>query len=258
MNKKEVVTPTTTTPTKSKFESKVPEVAKEPTIEAKNVKPAVAMQPQHFATTDQFDTSQLQLEQQEEPKEAGHNWSSSFYGLSIEKFPRDVADILLEPVSAEDIEIKPGTLNYLIYALLFNQKRIDGLIYLPEIKYRRILNRAFGPGGWGLAPRGEHTISTKNISREYALICSGRFVSQARGEQDYFDVSGLPTASEGCKSNALMRCCKDLGIASELWDPVFIRKYKKKYCTEVWAEHVTTKKKKKLWRKKDDVLGKEL
>lgn len=96
-------------------------------------------------------------------------------------------------------------------------KMIDGLIYLPEIKYRRILNKAFGPGGWGLAPRGEHTISPKNISREYALICNGRFVSQARGEQDYFDISGLPTASEGCKSNALMRCCKDLGIASELW-----------------------------------------
>lgn len=133
---------------------------------------------------------------------------------------------------------------------------IDGLLYLPEIKYRRILNRAFGPGGWGLAPRGEHTISPKNISREYALVCNGRFVSQARGEQDFFDVSGLPTASEGCKSNALMRCCKDLGIASELWDPSFIRKYKKKYCVEVWAEHVTTKKKKKLWRKKDDVLGK--
>jgi hypothetical protein len=30
----------------------------------------------------------------------------------------------------------------------------DGVIYLPEIKYRRILNRAFGPGGWGLVPRG--------------------------------------------------------------------------------------------------------
>ncbi|KAG1637735.1 hypothetical protein G6F45_000336 [Rhizopus arrhizus] len=130
----------------------------------------------------------------------------------------------------------------------------DGLLYLPEIKYRRILNRAFGPGGWGLAPRGEHTISPKNISREYALICGGRFVSQARGEQDFFDVSGLPTAAEGCKSNALMRCCKDLGVASELWDPVFIRKFKKKYCTEVWAEHVTTKKKKKLWKKKDDYL----
>lgn len=37
---------------------------------------------------------------------------------------------------------------------------------------------------------------------------------------------------------------------------MFIRKYKKKYGVEVWAEHVATKKKKKLWRKKDDLLGK--
>lgn len=117
MNKKEIVTPATTTPTKSKFESKAPEVGKKSTIEAKNVIPAVATQPQHFPTTDQFDTSQLQIEQQDEPKEAGHNWSSSFYGLSTEKFPKDVADILLEPVSAEDIEIKPGTPSYLVYAL---------------------------------------------------------------------------------------------------------------------------------------------
>lgn len=44
-----------------------------------------------------------------------------------------------------------------------------------------------------------------------------RLVGVARGEQEYFDPSGIPTATEGCKSNALMRCCKDLGIASELW-----------------------------------------
>jgi hypothetical protein len=44
-----------------------------------------------------------------------------------------------------------------------------------------------------------------------------RLVSVARGEQEYFDPSGVPTATEACKSNALMRCCKDLGIASELW-----------------------------------------
>ena len=30
-----------------------------------------------------------------------------------------------------------------------------GLIYLPEIMYRRILNIAFGPGGWALMPKGE-------------------------------------------------------------------------------------------------------
>ncbi len=42
-------------------------------------------------------------------------------------------------------------------------------------------------------------------------------VAIARGEQDFFDPSGVATATEACKSNALMRCCKDLGIASELW-----------------------------------------
>jgi hypothetical protein len=40
-----------------------------------------------------------------------------------------------------------------------------------------------------------------------------------------------------------MRCCKDLGVASELWDPRFIREFKKEYCVEVYVEHVPTKKK---------------
>lgn len=73
----------------------------------------------------------------------------------------------------------------------------------------------------------------------------------ARGEQEYFDPSGVPTATEACKSNALMRCCKDLGIASELWDPSFIREFKAKHCVEAFVEHVVQKKKRKLWRKKD-------
>jgi hypothetical protein len=113
-------------------------------------------------------------------------------------------------------------------------------MYLPEIKYRRVLNKAFGPGGWGLAPRSETNVGPKIVSREYALVCQGRHVPHpctfsyiievdsplhvlprlvaiARGEQEYFDPSGVATATEACKSNALMRCCKDLGIASELW-----------------------------------------
>lgn len=165
---------------------------------------------------------------------SGIDWSDSFHGLGAAAFSRETIDILLAPLATEDIEIKP-----------------DGLIYLPEIKYRRILNRAFGPGGWGLAPRTESHISPKQISREYALICHGRLVSVARGEQDYFGgEEKVTTALEGCKSNALMRCCKDLGIASELWDPNFIRKFKKEFCDDVFAEHIPTKKKKKLWKLK--------
>lgn len=68
-----------------------------------------------------------------------------------------------------------------------------------------------------MVPRGEMTVTKNMVSREWALLAAGRLVAVARGEQTYFDPSGVPTASEGCKSNALMRCCKDLGIASELW-----------------------------------------
>ena len=111
--------------------------------------------------------------------------------------------------------------------------------------------KAFGVGGWGLVPRGPHSINNKSISREYALFCHGRFVSQSRGEQDYFGLDNFPTASEGCKSNALMRNCKDLGVASELWDPVFIREFKKTYCSLVPAINVGTSTKKFVWKRKD-------
>jgi hypothetical protein len=44
-------------------------------------------------------------------------------GLAKEAFPENVVKVLLEPINPKDVEIKP-----------------DGIIYLPEIKYRRILN----------------------------------------------------------------------------------------------------------------------
>ncbi|KAI1387297.1 Mgm101p-domain-containing protein [Hypoxylon trugodes] len=165
------------------------------------------------------------------------DWTQSYHGLGTSAFPIETSAILQARLDPEDIEVKP-----------------DGIIYLPEIKYRRILNAAFGPGGWGLAPRGQLTVQEKLVTREYALVVHGRFVAQARGEQQYFSEDGVSTAAEGCKSNALMRCCKDLGIASELWDPRFIRKFMKEYAVQQWVEHVTTKKKKQIWLRKDDEI----
>ncbi|KAI9178806.1 GCR1-dependent translation factor 1 [Blastocladiella emersonii ATCC 22665] len=162
-----------------------------------------------------------------------HMEADAFAGIATQAFPDAVVEILLAEVDPADIEIKP-----------------DGLLYLPEIKYRRILNRAFKPGGWALAPRGPHSMAGRVISREYALYAYGRFISQARGEQEVFDEKQLATAMEGCKSNALMRCCKDIGIASELWDPSFIRAHKAKYCEHIWVRHVVRNTKLKLWRRK--------
>lgn len=69
-----------------------------------------------------------------------------------------------------------------------------------------------GPRRWR-----EVSLTRRVCALSAAHIYSHRLVSIARGEQAYFDQSGLATATEGCKSNALMRCCKDLGVASELW-----------------------------------------
>jgi hypothetical protein len=51
-----------------------------------------------------------------------------------------------------------------------------------------------------------------------------------------------------------MRCCKDLGVASELWDPRFIKRFMKEMGKEVMVEHQTTKKRKKHFMRKDDEL----
>ena len=85
------------------------------------------------------------------------DWTESYHGIGTSAFPQEVANILLAPIDPDDIEVKP-----------------DGIIYLPEIKYRRILNKAFGPGGWGLAPRGETIVTGKLVTREYGLVCGGR------------------------------------------------------------------------------------
>ncbi|KWU42607.1 mitochondrial genome maintenance protein MGM101, partial [Rhodotorula sp. JG-1b] len=161
------------------------------------------------------------------------DWTTAWNGLGTAVISREQAQMLMRPLMAEEIQIKP-----------------DGLLYLPEILYRRILNTTLGPGQWGLVPRGPETIQKGILTREWGLVVGGRLVSVARGEQQYFDPSGLPTAAEACKSNALMRCCKDLGIAGELWDPTFIRAFKKTQCVEAWVEHVGTGKKQKRWKKK--------
>lgn len=85
------------------------------------------------------------------------DWTRSYHGLSSTPFTAEQSAILQAELDPDDIEIKP-----------------DGILYLPEIKYRRILNKTFGPGGWGLAPRGETIVTGKLVTREYGLVCGGR------------------------------------------------------------------------------------
>jgi len=54
-----------------------------------------------------------------------------YEGISSEPFAKSAQEVLNTPTDPKDIECKP-----------------DGILYLPEIKYRRILLKAFGAGGW--------------------------------------------------------------------------------------------------------------
>ncbi|KAF2073034.1 hypothetical protein CYY_005650 [Polysphondylium violaceum] len=162
-----------------------------------------------------------------------------YQGISKEPFSKEITDVLLANIGSEDIEIKP-----------------DGLIYLPEIKYRRILNTAFGPGGWALKPFGPPVVDNGSLIRPYALYCLGRYVAESIGEQPYNESSSFisfATATEAAKSNALVRCCKDLGIGSSLWDPTFIRQWKAQYATEKFFENQKSKEKRKFWILKNGV-----
>jgi hypothetical protein len=138
---------------------------------------------------------------------------SSFKNASESPFSQEIAQVLAEPIDEQLVEIKP-----------------DGSCYLPEIHYRRILTKAFGIGGWAIIPRGPHSIQGNVISREYALFANGRFLSQARGHATITGSFQNPAmCTESVRSNSLMRCCKDLGIASSLWDNSVTFQWKAKY-----------------------------
>ena len=49
--------------------------------------------------------------------------------LAANPFPDNVIKVLSNPIDPLDVEVKP-----------------DGILYVPEIKYRRLLMQAFGPG----------------------------------------------------------------------------------------------------------------
>jgi hypothetical protein len=168
--------------------------------------------------------------------------ANPYIGIAAAPFPPESIEVLLAPIPDDDVEIRP-----------------DGLIYLPEIKYRRILSRAFGPGAWALLPM-EITVNPTDNMLYYkgALFVRGQFVSEAIGEQQYYPENGnmsYATAAESAKSNCLLRCCKDLSVASELWDPTFVKRWVATYAVEVWCVNVGSRdkgKKKKMWRKKSD------
>ncbi len=137
-----------------------------------------------------------------------------FDGMATEPFAEATRRILAEPVPPEAVEIKP-----------------NGIVFVPGVYYRRQLTRAFGAGGWAIVPRGPARVMGDLVVYPGALFALGRFVSEAVGECVYRANSQMSYAScvEGAKTDALSRCCKDLGMATELWDAAWRNRWMDEY-----------------------------
>lgn len=161
----------------------------------------------------------------------------NFQGIAQQAFSENKQKKLLAPIRETDIEILP-----------------EGILYLPQIKTRRILNDTFGPGAWAIR-RLSVSIKDDVVMFDGELWIEGRYIAGSTGEQKYQATNKRMTyaqAIEGAKSDCLTRCCKDLGIASELWDPQYIESWKAKNAAEIWCVGVGNNNKndkKKLWRK---------
>jgi hypothetical protein len=168
-----------------------------------------------------------------------------YQGASQLQLTRQQMEILSQDVNPEDVEIRP-----------------DGIVYLPQVYYRKVLNQAFGPGAWALVAEsfsGNNPISVigDTVCYEGSLYVCGRFIAHAIGEQKYISSNkntSYATATEGAKSDCIVRCCKDLGISTELWSPSFIRQWIKDYAVKVWVKNIGGGQgpaSKQLWRRKD-------
>jgi hypothetical protein len=140
-----------------------------------------------------------------------------FDGIASEPFPDEVRKILAEPVVETDVEIKP-----------------DGIVFLPGVAWRRILTRAFGAGGWAIAPRGPSRVMGNIVIYHGALYALGRFVGEAVGECFYRENNAnmsYASCVEGARTDCIGRIAKDLGYGAEMWDGNWREQWKAKYAT---------------------------
>lgn len=102
----------------------------------------------------------------------------------------------------------------------------DGVIYAEWVHYQRVLDDAFGIGGWRLVPKtGVHVRTEGNtVTWSGALFVripgspKFHFVKEAKGGCQLHQKMNPADAAEGAQSDCLTKCCKKLGIFSELYE----------------------------------------
>jgi hypothetical protein len=125
-------------------------------------------------------------------------------------------DKMLAPFADEDVQMRD----------------FDGLAFLPQVFFRERLNQTFGVGQWILKPINASVApDNKNVFYHGQLYVRGHFVAEAIGEMKYSANNAKQSYAscyEGAKSDCITRCCKDLGIAANLWKPQWVAGWKER------------------------------
>lgn len=156
-----------------------------------------------------------------------------FTDIAAKPVTDEQAAILLAETDPDDLDILP-----------------TGEVYLSQARYRQRLNQAFKPGAWAMRPLSKPYIKDNLAMQEWALYANGQFIAYAVGGAEYSESNQRMNWSdvlETVKSNALMRLCKDLGIASECWNKRFTEAFKAGHCVKVFVEG----RPKPQWRRLD-------
>lgn len=134
--------------------------------------------------------------------------------ISKLQFSEGEIKILYEPFDADDLDILPH----------------NGVVYAPWIAYMKRMRAAF-KGSWMLVPHGLPRIENNKMIWPYYLFVKGHLLTYSIGECNYVPSNkemSYGDSAEGAKSNALMRCCKAIGVGVETWDRKFLDSWKNK------------------------------
>lgn len=166
--------------------------------------------------------------------------TNTFNNASLLALTKEERDAIMAPVPIDEIEIRP-----------------DGFVYWPQAFYRERLNTVVGIGQWAIIPKEVKTEEVGNNVRVNYVGClyiRNTFVALATGEHKFITTnanSSLASSTEAAKSDCLVRSCKELSMANEIYKPSFVRNFQREHAVKVFVKNEATNKTETAWRRRD-------
>lgn len=171
-----------------------------------------------------LDPKQLRIEH------VGKLLGTAYEGASMLKLTASESKKLREDFPDTDVEIRPH----------------DGIIYISHMSLRERLWNVFGPCSVAEICRERFfRPETSEVAVDLVLLVRGVMVAEGIGTAKYFANNAKTSfgdAVESAWSDALRRCCKKIGVGTQVWRPAYIRGWMLEHAVEFQSK----------WLRKDD------